>query len=667
MKMSVKQWLESLSMSQYHKLFMNNGLDTLAKCATLTDFDLDRIGVTRVGHRKRILSHLKTALDFNVAVSGFREEMQTLPENQHPLFCRAAEDGNLFDLRPPDYLAVTGQEEPPCFPFDLPPSHDVLRGVSDEIPDSDRRKPVPVPRKLTAGNLNQVTDIPVPKPRAKKPSLQNSGVAETSIGDGFKANATSQCSNEPTNSVGKTTADVRNLDVDTKTVRNSRYADGIVYADVIFEPRLPSGETVQSTSASMLDCVAGNRPESDYSSVEVVSPLSSASSTRLPMSASYEGDVEDVEAPGGEVYFDSSKSNVPDGVGSKNDVNWYAGVWNMTSGLAVGLQRHDIRSNDNSLDDVRLDSSTSSSSRDESRAVPSGIAANVSVSSQMSRPDVAARTQAPMFPAQAQIPPPVPARKLDLKSSNSDPAEISTSKDFGTSIPSSSGGLVFSDPEIRSFTDVTPDPSPKQLAASAPKSRAEATPAGAIDRPPFPTPPVRLAPVQPSRGNAPIPLQPSRNAPLPHSAGEKGKVTHPPFPLLPGRPAPVPPVLLSDAPSFTRPVLPASTTPPLNVKMLIPPAGYGPPPLPPKVGVPVTSSSSEVDYSLAGFVADDVFNEEAEISVDSKRLLWIHLPKFDCFPLTYIHLPKYIYIISKHKCVDKSFIIRMLYLGRKCR
>lgn len=617
MKMSVKQWLESLSMSQYHKLFMNNGFDTLAKCATLTDFDLDRIGVTRVGHRKRILSHLKTALDFSLAVSGFQEEMQTLPS------CRAVEDGNLFDLRPPDYLAVTGQE-PPCFPFDLPPSHDVL---SDEIPDSDKRKPVPVPRKLTSGNLNQVTDIPVPKPRAKKPSLQNSGVAETPIGDAFKGNATSQRSNEP-NSVGKTTADVRNLDADAKTVRNSRYADSIVYADVVFEPRLPSdlnssSETVESKSAAMLDCPVGNRPESDYSSVGVVSPLSSASSARLPMSASYEGDVEDVEAPGGEVYFDSpcSKSNAPDGVGPKNDVNWYAGVWNMTSGLAVGLQRHEIRLNDDSLDDLRLDSS-SSSSRDESRAVPSSIAAaaNVSVMSQTSRPDMAARTQPPMFPAQAEIPPPVPARKPDLKSSNSDPAEISTSKDFGTSIPSS-GGLVFSDPEIRSFTDVTPDPSPKQPAAPAPKSRTEATTGGVIDRPPFPTPPVRSTPVQLSRGNAPTPLQPSRNAPLPHSSGEKGKVAHPPFPLLPGRPAPVPPVLLSDAPSLARPVSTASTTPPLNMKTLVPPAGFRLPPLPPKVGVPVASSSSEVDYSLAGFVADDVFSEEAETSVDSKRHL----------------------------------------------
>lgn len=604
MKMSVKQWLESLSMAQYHELFMSNSFDTLAKCSTLTDFDLDRIGVTRVGHRKRILSHLKSAIDFHAAVSEFREEMQTLPETL--LSCGAVEVGDLIDLRPPDYInvPVTGQEHP-CFPFDLPPSNDVLRAL-DEMPDSDKKKPVPVPRR--SANSNQVTDIPVPKPRVKKPSLQNIGVAEISISDSSKAN--SESSNEP-NSVGKTTADVRNLDVYTKTVRNSRYGDGIVYADVIFEPCLPSdmnssSKAVESTSALMLDCAVGSRPESYYSLVEVVSPLSSASSGRLPMSASYEGDVEDVEAPGGEVYFDPpcSRSNVPDDVNSKNDVNCYAGVWNMTSGVAVGHQRREIRLNDNLLDDAHLDSS-SSSGRDESRAVPSSMAA---------------RMQPPIFQAQAQKPPPVPARKPDLKISNSDLAETSTSKDFGVSIPSSAR-LFFSDTETRAFADATSDLSPKQPSASAPKSRTEVTPGGVTVRPPFPTPPARPAPAQPSRGNAPIPLLPSRNAPLPHAAGEKGKAAHPPFPLLPGRPAPVPPVVLLSDPMPTHPGLTPSTTPPLNVKVLIPPAGSGPPPLPLKVCVPALGSVSEADYSLAGYVADDVFNEEAEIPADSKRLL----------------------------------------------
>jgi len=56
--MSIQVWLDSLSLSQYLSQFITHGYDTLERCAALTSADLDIIGVTRPGHKKRILSSI---------------------------------------------------------------------------------------------------------------------------------------------------------------------------------------------------------------------------------------------------------------------------------------------------------------------------------------------------------------------------------------------------------------------------------------------------------------------------------------------------------------------------------------------------------------------------------------------------------------------------------
>jgi len=56
---SLQDWLESIILlPQYLDVLTNNGYDTLQKCTMLTSNDLDRIGISLPGHKKRILSQL---------------------------------------------------------------------------------------------------------------------------------------------------------------------------------------------------------------------------------------------------------------------------------------------------------------------------------------------------------------------------------------------------------------------------------------------------------------------------------------------------------------------------------------------------------------------------------------------------------------------------------
>ncbi len=51
----VRAWLASLKLEQYASSFIENGYDDLSALADMDDKDLDTLGITRAGHRKRIL------------------------------------------------------------------------------------------------------------------------------------------------------------------------------------------------------------------------------------------------------------------------------------------------------------------------------------------------------------------------------------------------------------------------------------------------------------------------------------------------------------------------------------------------------------------------------------------------------------------------------------
>jgi SAM domain (Sterile alpha motif) len=55
----IADWLEKLGMSEYAQRFAENDID-LTILADLTDQDLEKIGVTSLGHRRKLLRAIAT-------------------------------------------------------------------------------------------------------------------------------------------------------------------------------------------------------------------------------------------------------------------------------------------------------------------------------------------------------------------------------------------------------------------------------------------------------------------------------------------------------------------------------------------------------------------------------------------------------------------------------
>lgn len=62
--MSVKLWLQSINLDQYHSDFVRAGYTTVEQCQALTDENLQEIGITLPGHKKRILAYLPNVDEF---------------------------------------------------------------------------------------------------------------------------------------------------------------------------------------------------------------------------------------------------------------------------------------------------------------------------------------------------------------------------------------------------------------------------------------------------------------------------------------------------------------------------------------------------------------------------------------------------------------------------
>lgn len=58
---AVRAWLGSLKLPQYAEAFLLNGYDDPSALAMLEESDLDVIGVTLPGHRKRLLMNCATS------------------------------------------------------------------------------------------------------------------------------------------------------------------------------------------------------------------------------------------------------------------------------------------------------------------------------------------------------------------------------------------------------------------------------------------------------------------------------------------------------------------------------------------------------------------------------------------------------------------------------
>uniref|UniRef100_A0A8D1ZHJ2 SAM domain-containing protein n=1 Tax=Sus scrofa TaxID=9823 RepID=A0A8D1ZHJ2_PIG len=56
---SVGEWLEAIKMGRYTEIFMENGYSSMDAVAQVTLEDLRRLGVTLVGHQKKIMNSLQ--------------------------------------------------------------------------------------------------------------------------------------------------------------------------------------------------------------------------------------------------------------------------------------------------------------------------------------------------------------------------------------------------------------------------------------------------------------------------------------------------------------------------------------------------------------------------------------------------------------------------------
>lgn len=147
---TVTQWLHVLHLEQYTAAFQRAGLSTLHQCRSLTADQLECMGITLPGHRRRILASLiKT---------------HAISQPQH------------IQLKKPQCFAQTGNYK--AWPVSIPRAENFVceeRLKNDETANPlliTRQKPVPRERQMsrTKEELGDVAEHkPMPKPRQMPP------------------------------------------------------------------------------------------------------------------------------------------------------------------------------------------------------------------------------------------------------------------------------------------------------------------------------------------------------------------------------------------------------------------------------------------------------------------------------------------------------------------
>lgn len=161
---TVPEWLQALHLEQYCAAFQRAGLATLHQCRSLSADQLECLGITLPGHRRRILtSLLKTHGNGEpqppqcVAQTGY-----VIPGEENAPH-KEGEERDRETLRPSDR-----RQKP------LPRERQVSR-VKEEPGDGAQHKPMPRPRRMppritqkghSVGGMEQ----PVPKERTKFPA-----------------------------------------------------------------------------------------------------------------------------------------------------------------------------------------------------------------------------------------------------------------------------------------------------------------------------------------------------------------------------------------------------------------------------------------------------------------------------------------------------------------
>jgi hypothetical protein len=87
---TLAKWLESLKLNQYYNTLMAEGFDTIEKACQLTWEDLEEIGITKLGHQKRLLM----AIDKIMKSAKLKEESKN--------------DNAIYDVHPNHRISLNG-------------------------------------------------------------------------------------------------------------------------------------------------------------------------------------------------------------------------------------------------------------------------------------------------------------------------------------------------------------------------------------------------------------------------------------------------------------------------------------------------------------------------------------------------------------------------------
>lgn len=88
--MTLDKWLESLKLNQYYNTFLAEGFDSVEKACQLTWEDLEEIGVTKLGHQKRLL----------MAIDKIRKSAKQQEECQN--------ESAIYDVHPNHRISLNG-------------------------------------------------------------------------------------------------------------------------------------------------------------------------------------------------------------------------------------------------------------------------------------------------------------------------------------------------------------------------------------------------------------------------------------------------------------------------------------------------------------------------------------------------------------------------------
>ncbi|TSZ26368.1 Caskin-2 [Bagarius yarrelli] len=79
------EWLGSIGLAQYQKRLADNGYDSVTIARDITWEDLQEIGITKLGHQKKMMLAVKKLCDVQKALRNQAEGNGTLPRKRHPL------------------------------------------------------------------------------------------------------------------------------------------------------------------------------------------------------------------------------------------------------------------------------------------------------------------------------------------------------------------------------------------------------------------------------------------------------------------------------------------------------------------------------------------------------------------------------------------------------